>query len=712
MNKMYKSFGFIAAVAAMSLVSCQKQELRPSTEGATITVNATVEDAANLTKTSIEEVDGVYNVNWDENEVMQAVVWNEADNDDVASSAFAKEADGTGIFSVTIPAGEWTNIAGIYPSESSSKTSGDSQSRWRINLPTAQTPAAGSYDPKAYVLIARPATLPSDLTGYEYNAFYYRATALNRFRINNLEHGGNIVSARITFPEGQKVSGHKRVDLTTTTVTSYNANNLNYVDLNYAAAPLAATDSNYDLWFTTWGVSVSAEETVTVEITTEDYKYTKSFTGNTAEFKENCLNLLALNMTGAEAEELTPADDDYSGLYLIIAKDSENWTYMGGVSGSRFGVESTTIPASRDFSTLTANDFIGAESFIWTVAKVDGGYNFTNTDGKYLSLPNDNGAGLSDNAVTLQVTLMEDGTFQIKNPSYSNRYLQLNTGNNPPYFANYRDNFNQGADIYLLPWVESTEPTLIVNEPEKTVTANAESVSFDYIARNIEGSITAVEATDESDIISTVSVDEGASTVNVALNPNSDEVEKTATVTLSAEGVDPVTLTINQRARPAAGTKYYVKVTEEPADWSGNYIIVFEDVNRIYKGSLTEKFEGSSSIENYYDVAIDNNQIVATDDVISNGVAIENHSGSYAIKTASGYYISRKADSNGVDSAANYSSDCNVTINMRSDGDVEITGVGGRTMLYNKSANYIRFYSSSNIGKNDYPSPSLYRLSE
>ena len=690
MNKMYKPIGFIAAVTAMSLVSCQKQELRPSTEGTTITVNATVEDAANLTKTSIEEVDGVYNINWDENEVMQAVVWNESKNNDVASSAFSKEADGTGIFSVTIPAGEWTNIAGIYPSESSSKASGDSQSRWRINLPTAQTPAAGSYDPKAYVLIARPATLPSDLTGYEYNAFYYRATALNRFRINNLEHGGNIVSARITFPEGQKVSGHKRVDLTTTTVTSYNANNLNYVDLNYAAAPLAATDSNYDLWFTTWGVSVSAEETVTVEITTEDYKYTKSFTGNTAEFKENCLNLLALNMTGAEAEELTPADD-YSGEYLIVTTDgSTNWAYMSDYESSRFAGTLSSASASRDFATLTKDDFAGADDYIWTVSKVANGYTLYNAAKRYYLNLNSNSttANTSDTAITLDVILNDDGTYQISYPG-STRSLRGNYVDRAWRFANYVTTGSQ-KDIYLLPWVESTEPALIVSEASKTVAAEATEVVFEYIARNLTGDVTATIASDESQIISGQPVvNAGASTVTVTLNPNTDEVEKTATITLSADGVEPVTLTITQRAKPAAGTKYYVKVTEEPADWSGQYLIVYEDASYAFDGSLSKL----DAVNDYKKVTIDGAMIESTSETDAISFTISSIDGGYAIQSRSGYYIYNSSDDNALKTSTE---ETGVNTISLEDGSCKIVS-SSSVLRFNSAKDQMRFryYKSS-----------------
>ena len=45
-------------------------------------------------------------------------------------------------------------------------------------------------------------------------------------------------------------------------------------------------------------------------------------------------------------------------------------------------------------------------------------------------------------------------------------------------------------------------------------------------------------------------MDAGASTVTIALNPNTDQTEKTATVTLSAntEGIEDITLTVTQRA--------------------------------------------------------------------------------------------------------------------------------------------------------------------
>ena len=130
-------------------------------------------------------------------------------------------------------------------------------------------------------------------------------------------------------------------------------------------------------------------------------------------------------------------------------------------------------------------------------------------------------------------------------------HLQYNSG--ATRFANYLDSFNQGKPIYLLPWVESTEPTLIVSESSKTVDAAAESVTFEYIARNIEGDVTAAEESDTDNIITNVSAADGV--VTVTLTPNTEDKEKTATVILSATGAESVTLTITQRAYVAAGTE-------------------------------------------------------------------------------------------------------------------------------------------------------------
>lgn len=633
----------------MSLVSCQKQEFQPNPEGTTITVNATVEDPI-VTKTYVEELEDAYAINWSESELnMQAFVWNESGYNKAESNEFTSNPDGTGTFNVTVPSGEWTNIAGIYPSSAVKETDEDTQTRMRTELPTIQNPSATSYDPAAYILIARPTALPESLEGFTWEAYYYRATALNKFMVTNLENGGNIVSVKITFPEGEKVSGYKRVNLTTAEVIEYSANNPNYVDLNYKAAPLAANEGgSYDLWFTTWTVNVPMESTgFTVEVTTEEYKYTKTFIPKQDGFvlEENAVNIVPVNMTGAEVEAIDPAED-FSGDYLIVSKKENNdgsWVYMSDIytNNKYFTRGETNIPASREFSSLTTADFQdidNIEKYVWTISKSSNGYIISNSrindEGtKYLE-PDDseNQAHCSDNEVSVYIEAGENGTVKIQANSSINRWLQYNGNKNQERFACYEGTQNE---IYLLPWVESTDPALIVSEPSKTVSADEMEVTFSYTARNLTGKVTADEGSDPDDIISSISVNEEASTVTVGLIENLDEKEKTATVILSAESVEPVTLTITQRAKPAAGTKYYVKVTEEPADWSGQYLIVYEDASYAFDGSLSKL----DAAKDYKKVTIDGAMIESTSETDAISFSISSIDGGYAIQSHSGYYI-------------------------------------------------------------------------
>ena len=161
------------------------------------------------------------------------------------------------------------------------------------------------------------------------------------------------------------VSGYKRVNLTTAEVIEYSANNPNYVDLNYKSTPLAANEEGiYDLWFTTWTVNVPMESTgFTVEVTTDEYKYTKTFIPKQDGFalEENAINIVPVDMTDAEVEAIVPAED-FSGDYLIVSKKENNdgsWVYMSDIytNNKYFTRGETNIPASREFSSLTTADF-------------------------------------------------------------------------------------------------------------------------------------------------------------------------------------------------------------------------------------------------------------------------------------------------------------------------------------------------------------------
>ena len=141
-------------------------------------------------------------------------------------------------------------------------------------------------------------------------------------------------------------------------------------------------------------------------------------------------------------------------------------------------------------------------------------------------------------------------------------------------------------------------------------------------------------------------------------------------------------------AEETTQTQTYTKVTKAPADWSGTYLIVSEGDKLIMDGSLDKlDVEG-----NKVDVTITDSKI--TGDYAKYAFTVEPMTGGYAIKSASGKYISGKSGSNKLNSGSTQSLN---TIELTS-GKVIVTS-DGRTLQYNnaaKNGTRFRYYKSQN----------------
>ena len=141
-------------------------------------------------------------------------------------------------------------------------------------------------------------------------------------------------------------------------------------------------------------------------------------------------------------------------------------------------------------------------------------------------------------------------------------------------------------------------------------------------------------------------------------------------------------------AEETTQTQTYTKVTEAPADWSGTYLIVSEGDKLIMDGSLDKlDVEG-----NKVDVTITDSKI--TGDYAKYAFTVEPMTGGYAIKSASGKYISGKSGSNKLNSGSTQSLN---TIELTS-GKVIVTS-DGTTLQYNnaaKNGTRFRYYRSQN----------------
>lgn len=136
----------------------------------------------------------------------------------------------------------------------------------------------------------------------------------------------------------------------------------------------------------------------------------------------------------------------------------------------------------------------------------------------------------------------------------------------------------------------------------------------------------------------------------------------------------------------------YAKVSEALEDYSGEYLIVYEDGNVAFNGGLSTLDAASNTIS----VDITDNTITSettTDDANFTFAKVE---GGYSIKSASGIYIGRKTDDNDIDESESivYVN----TISINDEGNADIVGTGGAYLRYNANSNQNRFryYKSSN----------------
>lgn len=332
MKKLYRPLCFVAAVAAMTLTSCQKENFNPAGDGetVTITVHANVEDVANATKTHIEGTQ----VLWDENEEMKVVLFGDSANSIAvySSDSFVPdEGNATGTFTVKVNTATHTKIAGIYPRTAAGWI--DSETTAPIILPSQQNASAESYDPNAYVMITASEDLQEG--DFEWNARYKRIAALNKFTLAGLAEG--IKKVTITFPEGQNAAGTRNFDLTTGEAGSMSEGSSNAITVNYATPLSAGTN---DIWFTSWGVQMNEGEILTIRTETADKAYTKEFPARTSGdlLLENYLNEGEFDMTGAEVEDVELTKVSIAE-FLAAEVSDDVWYELTGTIANLYNTE-------------------------------------------------------------------------------------------------------------------------------------------------------------------------------------------------------------------------------------------------------------------------------------------------------------------------------------------------------------------------------------
>ena len=141
----------------------------------------------------------------------------------------------------------------------------------------------------------------------------------------------------------------------------------------------------------------------------------------------------------------------------------------------------------------------------------------------------------------------------------------------------------------------------------------------------------------------------------------------------------------------------YVKVTTAPADWEGDYLIVYETNSVAFNGGLSTLDATSNTI----DVTIVDNEIAATDATNAAKFTIEAVSGGYAIKSASGNYIGVSSNSNGLKqttTSTTYKHSLSIDASANAAIKAEFSS-STMALRFNKANNQNRFRYFKNAGQ-------------
>ncbi|MEE3383502.1 MAG: hypothetical protein VZR36_00275 [Prevotella sp.] len=135
--------------------------------------------------------------------------------------------------------------------------------------------------------------------------------------------------------------------------------------------------------------------------------------------------------------------------------------------------------------------------------------------------------------------------------------------------------------------------------------------------------------------------------------------------------------------------EYYEKVTTAPSDWSGEYLIVYEEGSVAFDSSL----QTLDAPHNTIDVVIEEgNKIKATNDVKSSAFTIEETTGGYSIKSTSGNYIGVISNSNGLKQNTDKAYPHNLSISEGGDAVIAAVFDGSTmTLRFNSATNDSRF---------------------
>ena len=158
-------------------------------------------------------------------------------------------------------------------------------------------------------------------------------------------------------------------------------------------------------------------------------------------------------------------------------------------------------------------------------------------------------------------------------------------------------------------------------------------------------------------------------------------------------------------ALAAEETVTYTKVTKALDDWTGEYLLVYEEQGFALNGSL----ETVDAVNNYVKVTITDNAIQTKDHSIA--VFAERVEGGYVLKTASGQYIYHSSDANKISTTTNQATAAKYPITFKvTDEGIDIALSSKPHMRFNAASDQMRFRYFKSTSYTNQKAVTLYKL--
>lgn len=524
MKRFFTSLSVIVA-AMVTFAGCTKEEIKnPVSE--TKTVQFVAESIE--TKTAFGTPDGnTYPTLWTENDSQIKLLLNL--NEEATADLKVADDFKTAKFTAEVSASSSTAPYTFYAISPASAYLGKADGRYSVTIPTSQKPLENSVDEAAQILYAVSEDFDEIPNTVTMNFKHF--TAYGKLSFINLELGeAKITSVAIT----------SSVDFANR--WNYFVETDSFAENSGASTITLTTDKTENLWFACAPVGSMNGETLTFTINTDKGTLSKTVTlSENHNFEAGKIANMKISMSGVNIAEpevyelVTDASDlTVDSKIIIVAKDYD------------FALSTTQNSNNRAQAAVTKNEnYItdpGSDVQVITIEEgkqsgtlafnVGNGYLYAaSSSSNYLRTE----ASLSDNS-SWAVSISNGEASVVSQGSNTRNTMQYNQGNS--MFSCYGSASQKALAIYKLQGTGTVlENYLKVSEETIEVAADATSASF-----TVSSDLKWNASSDNAE----VSVNDNTVTVNFAAN-NEDEVN-TYTVVVSADGVEPVTVTITQKA--------------------------------------------------------------------------------------------------------------------------------------------------------------------